>query len=177
MALIPLTCQWIFRDELGDTLTRVEFDSIEHLADPEEVDLTSPHMGVAALLPGGGFTITADVWRSSVSDVEAFVERAFGERKNGWPRAIDDSLTVVYSMGGTRVRVRALQGGDSFDRTIDYLEPGGVPSVDLGNWQASGPMRVWSWVVFHDSVDALIKLNGADGPNRLPPLTAAEWAP
>jgi hypothetical protein len=158
----PLIADWVYKDpDTGAVLTEVRFDSVERQNPPKHPHL--PHMSVEPLTAGPDTTIPVEQWLHSVESIRQFVERAFFMQRELWPRDLDPDLEVKFDVNGTRVHVEALlalgPGTGKFDRTTIYSEIDGVRYVTLKAWDASGPMRLRSWVVYQNAVNSLIELN------------------
>lgn len=161
MIFSPLIADWVFKDEQGIVIAAARFDSIEALQPPEfKHDIS--HLSVEPLTGNAvALEISVEAWRESVKSVESFVERAFGAVKSKWPRTIDPGFEVKFDEDGLGVTVEIGTASDNFDRrTVFFKDPQtGEHMLRLESWTASVPMRVHSWVVYHNAVNSLIELN------------------
>ena len=154
MTFVPLICDFVLKDTFGVPITVVRFDSIEALADPEEVDLEIDHMSVEFPEETAAFAITAEDFRSSISGLESFVVRAFDLARRQWPHTIDGNLQIKFDLGGLRVEITG-----PIELTVVYSEPDGVPTLAFAAADAFEQMRLWSWVTANDSIETLIQIN------------------
>ena len=69
---------------------------------------------------------------------------------------MDDQIEV--KIDGTSLTYEA-GSGDAFERSAVYSEPNGVPTVTVEAFDASDPVRLWTWVTWHNAVFSLIAVN------------------
>lgn len=159
-----LVCDYIVKDNLGEIVIEVRFDYTQAVS-PSPTPVLTVEVVVGS--GGGTVTFTSDVWFTLSESFIHFVTRAFSFPVPSWSKLIEEDQDVVFSIGGTRMKMEALKtSGAPFERTADYTLVAGVSSVTFSSFDPSGPMEVATWLAFHDAVSELFEINGIVRPSR-----------
>ena len=115
-----------------------------------------PVITLEVLLDVVTHTRPAAEWMVSAEQSRSFVERAFEVSRSAWSQLIDPDLQLTYDAPGTEFKFEI---AGKFERVVNYLEVGGVPSIEFEAGDASSEILVQSWISWLSGIEALIRLN------------------
>jgi hypothetical protein len=112
-------------------------------------------------------SFTASEWITDDIRVLAFVERACDIKRDLWSRDVEPDMEIKFNQAGTQLVFEALTlPSEVFIRTVDYTEPGGVPTVTVQPYNASDPMTLHTLQLFFEAVESLIEMNNGGSTTR-----------
>ena len=98
----------------------------------------------------------ASDWVISAEQSRSFVARAFETGRSKWDSVIDPDLELAYDAAGTEFKFEI---AGKFERVVNYLEVGGVPSIEFKAADATAQIQIESWMVWLNGIEKLIQLN------------------
>ncbi len=104
-------------------------------------------------------TIPREAWETEVEREFTLVERALAFPRTTWSTRINDDLELKFNTAGTTLELQVSSGSGPFERQVTWVNPGGVPSITIAAYDASDPILIGSWRVWHDAVAELFQLN------------------